>query len=63
MIGEGVGELGKAAQATEEDEKSKDKETPEEEMEKLEAEDHQRVEALDGEYIDHCLRMAPSSSY
>ncbi len=47
IIGEGMGEIGKAAEQSSKDEKH-DKDTPLEEMEKLEHEDELRVEHLKG---------------
>lgn len=47
LIGEGLGELGKAVEQQGDDKKN-DKETPLEEMEKLEHEDEIRVEHLRG---------------
>lgn len=49
LIGEAHGDLGKAVQAEEKDEQNEKIETPNEEMEKLEGEDSQRVEALRGD--------------
>ena len=47
FIGEGSGELGKAVEATAKDQKH-NKETPREEIEKLEHEDEHRTEAMKG---------------
>ena len=47
LIGEGSGELGRAVEATAKDQKH-EKETPQEEMEKLEHEDEHRAEGLKG---------------
>lgn len=47
MIGEGTGELGKATEQQADDDK-KDKDTPLQEMEKLEQEDELRVKHLKG---------------
>ena len=49
IIGEGIGELGKATEQQPGDEKH-DKDTPLEEMEKLEHENEIRVEHLKGSY-------------
>ncbi|PMD42682.1 hypothetical protein L207DRAFT_543305 [Hyaloscypha variabilis F] len=46
LIGEGQGDFGRAVQEMTKDAKSDEKEKPEEEMEKLEEEDHDRVEHL-----------------
>ena len=50
VIGEGSGELDKATEPQEKDEKH-DKDTPLEEMEKLEHEDEIRVKHLKGEFV------------
>lgn len=55
LIGEGQGEFGKALDADAKDKKDDSKETPLEELEKLESEDEHRVEALKGMFI---LRLA-----
>lgn len=49
VIGEGIGELGKATEQQADDEKH-EKDTPLEEMEKLEHEDELRVKHLKGPY-------------
>lgn len=51
LIGEAHGDLGKAVQAEDKDEQNEKIETPSEEMEKLEGEDSQRVQALRGMFI------------
>lgn len=55
FIGEGLGELGKAVEQQDEDAKDK-KETPAEELEKLEHEDEVRADNLKGQ----CLQRSPS---
>ena len=47
LIGEGYGDFGKALELSEEDQ-GNDKETPREELEKLEDEDGNRIERLKG---------------
>merc|ERR1712093_304241 len=49
LIGEGIGEMGNAVQEMSEDAKDDTKETPIEEIQKLEEEDHDRVEHLKGD--------------
>ena len=54
LIGESGGELGKAVEQQDKDAKE-DKETPAEELEKLEHEDEIRADHLKGSYLDsHC---------
>ncbi len=50
VIGEGIGKLGKATEQQSEDEKN-DKDTPLEEMEKLEHEDELRIKRLKGMWL------------
>ncbi|KAL2063983.1 hypothetical protein VTL71DRAFT_4477 [Oculimacula yallundae] len=49
LIGEGMGDLGNAVQEMSKDAKDDEKEKPVEELEKLEEEDHDRVEGLKGD--------------
>ncbi|KAG4433190.1 hypothetical protein IFR05_011325 [Cadophora sp. M221] len=49
IIGEGMGEMGKAVEEMSKDAKDNEKEKPIEELEKLEEEDHDRVEHLKGD--------------
>ncbi|KUJ14895.1 uncharacterized protein LY89DRAFT_735956 [Mollisia scopiformis] len=46
VIGEGMGDTGRATEEMSKDKKDDEKETPSEELEKLEEEDHDRVEGL-----------------
>lgn len=48
IIGEGMGEMDKATEEQEADKKDEKKETPSEEMDKLEEEDHARIQHLNG---------------
>lgn len=48
LIGEGLGELGRAVEPQGKDEQKEEKETPEEEMEKLEEEDEERIKNMQG---------------
>lgn len=56
LIGEAANELGKAVEATARDQKH-EKETPQEEMEKLENEDEHRKETLKGTSTDHTTKV------
>lgn len=46
IIGEGLGDMGAATQEVEKDKKDDSKDKPVEELEKLEEEDHERVDGL-----------------
>ena len=60
LIGQAQGEFGSALDATEGDSKDDSKETPLEEMEKLEGEDERRIEGLSGRLASSLSCLAAS---